>query len=115
MSYQIGDLEFNVTLPTPEGGLQTYNIFDHLGVRRAIAIYKTRKEPYITMDPALWFFGDFWGRCEYEMIVADFPDDSHPRKTDIYQMFIVPNSKLLIDMIDKVTVKSCREWLKEHK
>ena len=35
MSYQIGDLEFYVTVPDGNG-FKTFNVFDHINVRRAI-------------------------------------------------------------------------------
>lgn len=122
MSYQIGkknkidDLKFMVTLPddTAPDGFDRFNIFDHYWVKEAIYRYKTKSIP-ADRDLCAYFFIDFWGRCEYEMVVNDWPGQKHERKVDVYEMYIKPNFPLLLEMIDSVTISSCRAWHRKNK
>lgn len=45
----------------------------------------------------------FWSKCEWEMIVVDFPyrehvDDSRPLKVDVYDQ-LKPNIDLIVDLV----------------
>lgn len=113
MSYQIGDLEFNVTIPTDRGEFRTFNIFKHPEAQRAICIYKLCPER-IRHNLCLFIFGDFWSRVEYEMLISPLFGDERWLKVDVYSLYIEPNFPLLKEMIDKVSVSSCKEWKKQH-
>lgn len=114
MSYQIGDLKFNVTVYDIDGKLHTFNIFDHVNVKRAICCYKLDKRKILADDLCLYFFGDFWSRCEFEMVLQSWPlsDRDTGYKIDIYNLFIKPNFPMLLEMINQTTATSCRQWRK---
>lgn len=110
MSYQIGDLEFYVTV-SDGNGFKTFNVFDHINVKRAICKYVLN--PTVMDNPCLYFFGDFWSRAEYEMMISGIFGGTST-KVDVYEMYIKPNFPLLLRMINQVSKASCRAWLKEN-
>ena len=137
---KLKDLQYNVCR-WENGKIETFNVFQHSGVLLSAAKYrlgefdKHREEwveynkergvkPYCDYwhDLAMWLFGDFWSRYEYEFGFGDaFKKDDgswEGEKTDIYTVFCEPNIRLLKAMIDEVSVSSCkqyiREWNKAH-
>lgn len=114
MSYQIGDLKFNVTIVSGKNVIRTFNVFDHFGVKRAICEYKLHPERTPMANLCVYLFGDYWARSEYEMQVGGL-FTVKTIKMDIYRLFIEPNFPLLKEMVDKVSANSCKKWLKEHK
>lgn len=114
MSYQIGDLQFNATVYDIDGKLHTFNIFDHPMVKKAICRYKLDKNKIWADDLCMYFFNDYWSRCEYEMVLQSWPasDKNTGYKTDVYALFIKPNFPMLLEMINQTTVSSCRQWRK---
>ena len=114
MSYQIGDLEFNATVYDVDGKLHTFNVFSHSRVKKAICHYKLDKPKTLGDDLCLYFFGDFWNRCEYEMVLQSWPLSGRDTgyKIDLYRLFIKPNFPMLLEMINQTTVSSCRQWRK---
>ena len=103
---------------------KTYNLFDSSRVMKSVAVFVTmspedRKER--VSDPLHFCFGDTQGRCEYEFMVCPWPFDDDDlvgevgQKIDIYEMFVKPNEKLLMDMVNSVTVQSAKRYLTEER
>lgn len=111
----INDLEFyamNYDFNSNE--LKPFNIFHSHRVMRSIATWVAGKAMK-DADLISWCFSDLRGRCEYEMIVSPWPpkDEGFEEKVDVFTMYIKPNQNLLIEMINKVSVSSAKNWLKE--
>lgn len=113
MSYQIGDLEFNATVYDIDGKLHTFNIFGSSKVKQAICQYKLGKID--TDDLCFYLFNTYWSRCEYEMVLSSWPEGAKQYKADVYSLYIKPNFPMLLSMIDKVSVSSCREWRRNNR
>lgn len=103
------------------GKMEPFNLFRSMRVLHSIAIYKTHQEELANQewfggefDPLRFCFGDLDGHVEYEMAVGSLFKDE-PEKMSLWEMYVVPNEKLLMDMVDKVSVESCERWLEEHK
>lgn len=129
---KIEDLYFGVVLCAPNGGFETANLFDLGGVRLSVAAYKLA--PLATTDPLLACFSGVWSRCEYEMVLTDFPtpyvdntDDkdkmerfikwynTNARKFDLYRLYVEPNREYLLSLVDSVSEASARNYLKEYR
>lgn len=117
---QLKDLYFGVRrYRFGEHGLpEVVNLFDYTRVLSSIALWKTRKdlaEQYSTVDDVIrWCFSDVHYRAEWEMVVGPLFDESCTR-VDAYEMYVLPNKELLYNMINEVSVRSCREYLKEER
>ena len=126
----IDDLYFGVVLnvlsfsnSTERKNLKTYNLFDFSRVKKSVAIYvlkneKQRKE--LLSDPLHFCFGDTWGRTEFEFMVCPWPyrDDekiSDGEKVDTWTLYVEPNADYLMSLVDSVSKKSAREYLKKEK
>lgn len=99
------------------GRFEEHNLFGSMRVLRAIATYRTHgkeleKSP--SFNPLMYCFGDLWGHVEYEMMVQGIFNDNSV-KMSLWDMYVVPNAQLLMEMVNSVSVNSCREWLKSHK
>ena len=132
---KLTDLEFYVPLwDWNAKSLKMHNLFKFGRVLRGVALYKTgrfdkfyeecKKSPLFHGETYMerwtsYCFGSTWGRVEYEFGFGDpfmEADGSwNGEKTDIYTAFIKPNAKLLKQMVDEVSVASCKKWLKENK
>lgn len=92
------------------------NLFGSCRVLDSIAVWKLRKhvrEKYIAPDDVIsWCFGDVRGRVQYEMEIGG-PFSDETVKTDIYSMYVLPNKKLLYDMLLNITIASCKRWAKK--
>ena len=121
---KLTDAYFGITLLNPNSPkppeLQTMNLFQSLRVLRSVAIYKTRKEELEKdlykdreFDPLHFCFGDTRGRHEYEMLIKGAFDKDW-RLYDVYKMYIEPNRDYLLELVDKISVQSCKDWLKEE-
>lgn len=117
------------------GRFEDYNIFHCSRVLRSIAMWvvankrkkKTKSDKYIldkysTLEDAVrWCFFDLSGRCEYEFVVKDGKivgslwDDVEGEKSDVYKYYVLPNSQMLMDMINKVSFASAQKWLREDR
>lgn len=115
MSYQIGDLEFNATVYDIDGKLHTFNIFDSSSVKRAICSYRIGDQGMVIDDLCFYLFNTYWSRCEYEMVLSSWPKGAKQYKADVYSLYIKPNFPMLLSMIDKVSVSSCREWRRNNR
>ena len=111
--------KFNINTNT----LEDYNLFQSHRVLRSIAIWKTRpnvRSFFMTHDPLRYWFGDTWGRIEWEWDQA--PDGTaYPPLTTkypkvcTYDECVVPYRKILTDLVDSISVNSCRQFLKEDR
>lgn len=131
---KIDDLYFGVKLMpfsynSKEGRttLKTYNLFDFSRVKWSVARWVTMSadERKGVSSPLRFLFGDVWGRTEYEFIVCPWPYgdgegvSDNGQKVDTFMMYVEPNAKLLMDMVNSVSVSSAKkymtEWRKRYK
>lgn len=103
--------------------LNTVNIFDLYKVKYSVAKYKTlskKKKDEIfngkhSLSPLIFLFSDVWGRVQYEFSIKKIFTDNEELKEDVYSMYVIPNQKILLDIVDKISVSSCRDFLKQEK
>jgi len=115
---KITDLDFQIaSWDVNKKKLVWSNIFDYYWIQWGVATWRTMspKRKKEIKDPIFYIFGDTWSRCEWEMLVRGFPTNDEDEKVDVYSLFLKPNSKLLMEMINKVSANSCRVWLRENK
>lgn len=132
-SKKLTDLEFYVPVWTFRNKMEYRNIFQSLKVLRSVACYrkgeydklqKLRKgEPKGSFRKpleqwAFYCFNSMWSRVEWEFGFGEpFKNNDGTwdgEKTDVFTAFILPNAKLLKQMIDGVSLNSCNEWLREE-
>lgn len=100
---------------------EEHNLFGSMRVLHSIAIYKTRQEDLENnewhlgeFDPLSFCFGDLRGHVEYEMQVGQvFGDET--LKMSLWDLYVVPNADLLMDMVNSISIESCERWLEENK
>ena len=51
----------------------------------------------------------FWGRCEYEIILVDWPCQRHEEKWDVYQQIIMN-----LDTIVEIIMKECNSGIEQR-
>ena len=119
MKTNIDDRYFGVTSLDPNTGeLRTWNLFDHYGIKRAVAdwVLMSPQRKSEVENPLRYLFRDVWSRCEYECVICPWPFPKGAKvedvgeKYDIYTLYVEPNAMLLLDMVDNVSAKSAREW-----
>lgn len=96
------------------------NLFGSMRVLHSIAVYKIKQEELednawleSRFNPLRFCFGDLWGHVEYEMQVGGaFQEETE--KLSLWDMYVEPNGKLLMDMVNSVSIESCERWLKEN-
>lgn len=118
----IKDLYFGcMNYDLSSGKMVKHNLFSSMRVLHSIAIYKTKQEELENQDwsrgefdPLNFCFGDLWGHVEYEMQIGGLFQNK-TEKFSLWDMYVVPNADLLMEMVNSVSVKSCEKWLKEHK
>lgn len=95
----------------------TYNLFNNLTILRSIAVWKTlsRKDQKLIGDPLRFLFGATWGRVEWEFEVSPVFEKEPWDKVDVFSMYVEPNRELLLKMVDSVSKKSAKTWLKNDK
>lgn len=98
-----------------------FNLFQSMRVLHSIAVYRTRQEELENegwyggkLNPLRFCFGDLDGHVEYEL-QAGGPFEDKTTKLSLWDMYVVPNQKLLMAMVNSVSVESCSDWLEEHK
>lgn len=100
--------------------LRTYNLFDMSSIKLAVAkwVTMTPNEKARIDNPLVYIFGDVWGRTEFEFIMCPWPYkdgekvEDNGKKVDIYQMYVMPNRVMLLDMVDAVSKSSAQEYLR---
>lgn len=125
---KLDDLYFGVKLMplsynSKEGRteLKTYNLFDLSRIKWSVAKYVTMTdtERSLLHNSLMFCFGDVWGRTEYEFIVCPWPYgdgegvSDNGQKVDTFTMYVEPNAKLLMDMVNSVSVSSAKKYLTE--
>lgn len=99
------------------------NIFGSMRVLHSIATYKVHgytplkenltKEEY--KESLLSFlFGDLKHHVEWEMLISSVLTRDGVVKTDIYSMYVMPNQDYLLGLVEKVSVSSCKKWLRDY-
>ena len=95
------------------------NLFGSIRVLRSVAMLRTQKyfkDKYKTVDDVISFcFCDVRGRVEYEFGIVPVFKEEEARKVDTYTMYVLPNKKLLYDMVMNFSVASCRRVWKKYK
>ena len=101
--------------------LETYNLFDFSRIKESVAIYRTMNEDRrkeIT-DPLFFCFADVWSRCEYEMVICPWPFsegelvEHNGVKVDLFELYVKPNAKYLMSLVESVDEADCKKYLKE--
>jgi hypothetical protein len=119
----IDELYFGVvTIDFNSKRLKTQNLFASWRVRHAIAVYVADKEKIKASLPNLlplhFCFGDTQGRCEYETLfyAQEYPNTvaSKVIKTDVYEMYVKPNADYLMSLVDSISEKDAKKWLKKE-
>lgn len=102
--------------------LKKYNLFSLGRIKHSVAMWvvmspeERKKHKFLP-----WCFLDVWGRCEYEMIISDwpYPDDAKVEdigeRYDVYELYVKPNAELLEDMVNRVSKSSAQAYLKEYR
>lgn len=115
----INDLYFGIALyslsySSKEGQkLETCNLFDFARIKESVALWVISPEIRATHDLLSWCFGDVHWRAEFEYEIA--PLFGEPEKVDVYTLYVIPNRKLLEDMVNSVSVLSAEKYLKERR
>lgn len=124
MKTKIEDLYFGVCeIDQNSNRLVQRNLFDNLRVKRSIAVYRkmtSEEQQKLVSDPVHFCFGDTGGRVEYEMRIAPevFKEGmlvKESEKTDIFRMYVLPNSEYLMSLVNSIDEKTAKKWLKENK
>ena len=101
--------------------LKDANLFDCCHVREMTARYIIEKargslDDYAKENPLMYIFGDVWSRCEWEFAIRGIvDDDDKTEKIDVFNLYVVPNGKLLLKMIDEVSTNNAVMWRKKNK
>ena len=99
--------------------IETYNLFNFGRVKWSVARYVTmtkEEQEVMLSDPVRFCFGDVWGRCEYEYLVRPMvSDDKDEVKTDVFQMYVEPNAKYLMSIVNRITKTSAQKYLREER
>lgn len=120
MSYRIGktkleDLYFGAKRYNPNSKkFEAFNVFDSLRVRWSVACYVANKKEIIS-EPLIYCFGDLWSRCEYEMVMSDWPNQETVEKHDVWDMYIIPNKDYLMSLVNSVPASSAKKFLAEYR
>ena len=122
---KLEDAFFGVMRPNlnHKNKLEPENLFSSIRVLHSVALWKTDPRTHKNAlsgepnDLLSWCFGDTRWRCEYEWVVSPWAggsDDGEGTKVDVYSMYVEPNRQLLTEIVDSISVNSCREWLREY-
>lgn len=102
--------------------LEQCNLFNSSRVKLSVAKWVLMDEKERKQHDFLgWCFMDVRGRCEYEMIISDWPykEDALLKdvgeKYDIFELYVKPNAALLRDMVDCVSKNSAQVYLREYR
>lgn len=119
MSKQLKDLYFGVMVyDFNERRLKKVNLFQSRRVLRSVATYRTNGSKGREIeDPLKYCFGDTYGRIEWEVGIGyPFEEDLKKyEKKSVYELYVEPNRGLLMDMVESVSVASCKRYLKEER
>lgn len=74
-----------------------------------------KSKMYKIDDPLLFIFGDVWSRCEWEFLVGGLFNEENVEKQSVYDMYVKPNRDILLSMVDEITLRDAKRYLKENK
>lgn len=120
---KIDDAYFGVCNLDFNGEISTWNLFDNLRVKWSVAKYVSmtpEERKLLSSEPYRFCFGDVWGRCEYEWIVNRWPYSEEDKvtdgkKVDVFQMYVEPNKDYLMEIVNKISVTSAKNYLREER
>ena len=103
--------------------LRYWNLFENLRVKWSVARYvamSKKEREQIWVSPIHFCFGDVWRRCEYEWIVNRWPCDENDKvcegkKVDVFDVYVLPNEKHLMEIVNSITKSSAKKYLKEER
>ena len=102
-----------------ERKIETYNLFNFSKVKWSVARYVTmskEKRKDILSNPLRFCFGDVAGRCEYEYAIRPaVSKEEDAKKVDVYQMYVEPNAEYLMNIVDRISVRSAQKYLREER
>lgn len=101
-----------------EQKLETYNLFNLARVKWSVATYvaMSEEEKKELSDPLHFCFGDVWCRCEYEYLMRPVVStEEETTKTDVYNLYVVPNAKYLMEIVNSISVSSAKEYLQNER
>ena len=101
--------------------LKDANLFDCCHIREMAARYIINKargqlDDYAKDEPLMYIFGDVWSRCEWEFAIRGIVDDDNDsKKVDVFSLYVKPNKRLLLDMINDVSLNNALMWRRKNK
>lgn len=115
MTSKLEELYFGVRVWDPNSNkLKTINLFSSRRVIRSVAQYVLKKSKTFIDDPLFYCFGDVWSRAEWEFMVSGLgADPDKTVKVDIFEMYVEPNSRYLLELVENVSQSSAKKWLAE--
>lgn len=112
----LNDLYFGYKQFDPNTGkLCTHNLFGSIRVLTSVALYRTKGDKLQLDDPFSFIFGDARSRCQYEFVISPWVGLGEEQKVDIFSMYVEPNKKYLMSLVDQVSISSCRKFLAEER
>lgn len=108
------------------------NLFGSIRVLTSVARWRVMDESetgrknkkYIkehsSLDGLSFCFGDTRGRVEYEMLCSDVvgsesvKGNKNVRKLDTWTLYVEPNRELLMEMVENMSITSCRRVLRKY-
>ena len=117
---KLEDAYFGIMLPNfnKKGKLGPANLFNSMRVLWSVALWKTKPDVRENRDLIEWCFCDTRGRCEYDWVVSPWVgggEDVEGQKVDVYHMYVEPSRKILAEIVNNISVSSCRKWLRDCK
>ena len=88
-------------------------------VAKYITMTDKEKRQLLCKDPLAFCFGDVWSRSEYEFMISPWPYHSgdkiedYGHKIDIFEMYVRPNEKILMDIVYRISKTSAIEYISE--
>lgn len=105
--------------------LKTYNLFDFSSVKFSVAFYITASEKFKKQyieNPLHFCFGEVQHASEFEFWIARWGGTTGKEKvknvaekTDIYDLYVIPNADLLMDIVSRISISSAKKYLSEER
>ena len=123
MKMNLNEAYFGVCNLDFNGEIRTWNLFDNLRVKWSVARYVTmskKEREQLLVSPIHFCFGDVWHRCEYEWIVnrwlcSENDKVCEGKKVDVFDVYVLPNEKHLMEIVNSITKSSAKKYLKEER
>ena len=112
--------------------IEVRNLFSSSGILWSVALYRTGKmDEFLRSDFARdtgrtyeeefawWCFSDTWSRIQWESGFGEpFKNEDGTWdgvKTDVFNLYVLPNKTLLKEMVDSISKNSCVQYLREER